>query len=333
MIDKDKVYSYFDRYHGPVTSSTNGWYTCKCPYCGKNKFAINFTYLIGKCWKGCYGRSVFLVDVIRMYHGLGYLEARDFIDSMDSGLLRIPTGVRNINKNAKIDLPFGYHLILDGTTSLAVRAREYLQNRNFDLNYLDRIGVGYCNEEHNERDQNYFGRIIVPFKKNGILSYFIGRDFLDRGDKERYKNPSREKCGVGKSEVFFNEEALYMQDKVYLTEGWACAATIIAQGISQQGTTPSVIQKNIIIKSPVEEVIIVPDAGYYVSGLETARNIMRYKKTKVLYLDFFKQAGIGKDINEIGLENVINLEKETPYMTTSFLFHQFKIYANKRVVV
>ena len=328
MIDRDKVYAYFDKYHGPILPSSNGWYSCKCPHCGKDKFAVNFTYLIGKCWRGCYPTTRFLIDIVQMYHGLiNSFETREFIDTMEPGLLRVPASVKRMDRDAVISLPVGYHPILSGDNVLADRARRYLEDRGFNLNYLDRIGVGYCDEEHEDRIQNYFGRIIIPFKKNGILSYFIGRDYLDRGEKERYKNPSSSVSGVGKSEVFFNEEALYMQHKVYITEGWACAATIQEKGISQQGSTPSVVQKNIIYKSPVSEIVIIPDAGYFMKGLEAAKDIMRFKKTKVLDLSYLHEQGFGKDVNEIGRNHILLLEENTDYLDTKKLFRLLQ--ANK----
>jgi hypothetical protein len=266
-----------------------------------------------------------------MYHGIGYFEAHELIDSMDSGILRIPTTIARIKRISKIKLPHGYHPILEGTTSLAYRAREYLQGRNFDLNYLDRIGVGYCNEEHKDPRLNYFGYIIVPFKRNGVLTYFLGRDYID--NFVRYKNPFKEDCGIGKSEVLFNEEALFIKKKIYLTEGWTCAATIGSAGVSHQGEKPGIIQRNTIIKSPVEEVIIVPDADFYVNGLITARNLMQYKKIKVVNLDWFQEKGIGKDVNELGKETLLMQEEKTPWMDSKFLYHQMKVYANKRIVI
>jgi hypothetical protein len=328
MIDRDKLYTYLDKFHGPIEMSTNGWHTCDCLLCGKKKkFAINFSYLTGKCWSGCF--SGFIIDAIRLSYGLSYFEAHELIDAQESGMLKIPSGVSKAQREAKIALPYGYHPILEGTTNLAYRAREYLQNRGFDLNYLDRIGVGYCNEIHENPVENYFGRIIIPLKKNGILSYFIGRDFI--GDYLRYKNPAKELCGTGKADLLFNEEALFIHKKVYLTEGWACAATMGPEGISQQGSIPSTIQRNVIIKSPVEEVIIVPDAGFYSHGLQAAREIMRHKKVKVINLDYFEQTGIGKDINDIGKENLWATENKTQWIDVKFLFHQMKVYANKRI--
>src|SRR5665647_1091 len=214
MIDRDKAYTYFNTYHGPIEPSTNGWYTCDCPVCGrKQKFAVNFNYLTGKCWVGCF--SGFLIDVVKIYHGISYFEAHELINSMEPTTLRIPAIVNRADRNAKIKLPKGYHSILEGVGPLAVRAREYLQGRNFDLNYLDRIGVGYVNEADEIPEESYLGYVIIPFKREGCLIYYIGRTFID--DYLRYKNPSKELCNIGKSEVLFNEEALWIEPKIYIT--------------------------------------------------------------------------------------------------------------------
>ena len=329
VIDRDKVYTLMDKYFGPVTKSSNGWYSCNCPLCGKEKFAFNPDYLIGKCWRGCF--NGFLVDVLRLYFSIDYFEAREMIDTTESGLVRIPSGVNKVVRDAKIKLPVGYHPILDGNTNLAYRAREYLQNRGFDLNYLDRIGLGYCSEADEDVKKNYLGYIIIPFKKSGALIYYIGRDFI--GNYLRYKNPEKIDCGVGKMELLFNEEALYLQSKVYLTEGWACAATIGLQGISMQGSIPSTVQRNLIIKSEVKEVIVVTDAGYYTNGLDIAKQLMAYKKVKVINLDYFKENGIGKDVNEIGKENLFNTEDKTQWMDQNFLFRQLRIYTELKLKV
>jgi len=328
MIDSEKLYTYFNTHLGPLTPSTNNYYSCTCPICGKkDKLAVNFIYKTARCFRGCF--SGFAVDIIMIYNGISYFEAYELIDSMEPGLLRVPCTVNKAQKSS-IQLPRGFHLILEGNTNMAHRARTYLQDRNFDLNYMDRLGVGYCIDEDKDPLNNFFGRIIIPFKRNGVLIYFIGRTFID--DYQRYKNPPASK-NIGKSEVLFNEEALFIQKKVYLFEGWADASTIGPTGVSQQGALPGLIQRNIIIKSPIEELILVPDAGFYSNGLAAARDLMKHKKVKVLNLDYYQEMGIGKDANELGKETIYNQEEKTQWMDDKFLFHQFKVYANKRIVI
>lgn len=323
MLDQEKIYAYMDKFHGPVSKSTNGYFECLCPVCGKRKFAFNSAYPTGKCYRGCF--NGFIVDAVKLFHQIGYLEAYELIESMEPGMLHIPASVNRTAKNAKISLPRGYHPILSGFGSLAVRAREYLEGRNFDLNYLDRIGVGYVDIEMVNPIENFFGRIVIPFKRDGVLSYFTARTFID--DYMRYKNPAKSLCGVGKSDLFFNEEAFFIEPKVYVTEGWSCAASIQRKGVSQQGSIPSLIQRNIIIKSPVSEVILVPDAKFYLQGLQAARQLIQHKKVKVINLDEFEAQGLGKDVNEIGVENLYAIENRTPWADPMFIYKQLKVYA------
>jgi hypothetical protein len=319
MLDHEKAYTYMNRFHGPLTPSTHGWFDGVCPFCGKRKLAYHPDYMIVKCWVGCI--KSFVTDLIHQFHGINYFEAGELIESMEPGLTRLPNSTSRIKASTLI-LPEGYTPILSGDTVLGERARNYLKGRMFDLNYLDRIGLGYCTEENKIAAENYFGYLIIPFKRDGLLSYFIARTFID--SFPRYKNPNRSTFGVGKSDVIFNEESLLLNDIVYQTEGWACAATLGSAGFSIQGSTPSTIQKNIVIKSGVKEVIIIPDAGFYKRGLETAVDYINYKKVKVLNLDRFQQEGKGKDVNEIGKEPVLDLVAETPYVTLGFLFKEMK---------
>lgn len=320
MIDPDKLYSYFDKHHGPVYPSTNGWYNCTCPFCGKPKFAFMPEAKVGKCWTGCF--KGFVVDVIMQYHQLDYFNSLELIESMDVNIFQISRRVpRRINRSEVI-LPNGYVPILQGATVLGVRARNYLVSRGFDLNYMDRLGVGYCIEEADIKEDNFFGYIIIPFNKKGILSYYIGRDFI--GNFLRYKNPAKEKFGVGKEEVFFNEEALYLQDTVYVTEGWSCAATIGSRGVSIQGSSPGDIQLNIMIKSQVKEFVLIPDAGYYKKGLEAAMVLLPYKKVKVLNLIDLFNAGFGKDVNEIGWDKVSQLADTSSWMSKIDVYKELR---------
>jgi len=318
MINKSKVFAYFDRHHGPLRKSTNGWYDGTCPFCGEKKLAVSFDYLQVKCWRGCF--NGFAAHFIMKVEGIKYFEVLDLIDGypvMPLDFSHIPR-YKNVEVS-DIGLPVGFKSITQGKGQLGIRARRYLQeDRGFNIEYLDQIGVGYCNE--NDPDDDFFGYIIIPFKVHGKLSYFIGRDFI--GNFPRYKNPNREKFKIGKAELFFNEEALYMQDKVYLTEGWTDAATMGEQGISVQGNSLSGLQKSKIITSPVEEVIIAIDAGFYRQGLRIARDLIQYKRVKVLNLDLLKP--FGKDPNELGKDRIIELESITNQLGFKTLYKELK---------
>lgn len=318
MINKEKLYTLFARYHAPLNQSTNGWYSATCPFCGKEKLAINFNYNIVKCWRNCF-KAGFIIDFICKYRGISYFEAHELIDAQEEGLFHIPSGIVRIQKKSELILPLGTVPILFGDTVLGQRARDYLVDRRFDLNYLDRIGVGYCTDVG-----KYFGYLIIPFKRRGILSYFIARDFIK--NFPRYKNPDKKDCGIGKGELLFNEEALYLYDKVYLCEGWADAATLQEQGVSYQGSQMSVIQRNSVIKSPVESVVIVPDRGFYCSGLQMAADIIKFKMVKVLDLQqiVLLDDPEAKDPNDLGKNLIFQLEQVTDWLTSMTLFKELR---------
>lgn len=325
MISKEKIFGYMEKFHSPVEQSTNGWFTAVCPFCGKEKLAFQPDYRIVKCWKGCI--RGFITDLIQKYHGISYFEANEFLDASESGIA-IPWK-SPVQSKSKLLLPTGFVPILFGDTVLGKRARKYLSGRGFDLNYLDRLGVGYCMEHTEDKTEDFFGYIIIPFRCRSKLVYYIGRDFL--GNQLRYKNPSREKFNIGKSEMFFNEEALYLQSKVYITEGWACAATIGPKGLSMQGSIMSTIQRNTVMLSDAEEIVFIPDAGYYSHGLEMAVPLVKEKKIKVLNLNKLFNRGLGKDVNEIGADKIYELENESPYLDAKILFHEKMKFGNRQL--
>lgn len=330
MINPNKAFSYFDRNHGPIRTSTNGWYDGTCPYCDSPKLAVSFNYMQVKCWKGCFHKTS-VMEFIQKVEQLDYFEVYDFIGSFDSSNMDSWAPVNRV-KASEVGLPAGFHSILSGDTSFAMRAQSYLDGRGFDLKYMDKIGIGYCNEHDNNFKENYFGYIIIPFKSNGVLKYFIGRDFI--GNSMRYKNPEKGKFGIGKGDLLFNEEALYTQRKVYVAEGWTDASTMGAPGVSIQGNSMSTIQISKVLSAPVGELVIVLDAGYYMQGLHLARKFMDYKKVKVLNMNLIKQHG--KDINEVGIDRVHVLEEVTPVLTKQTLYEAFRgsqrsIYSHNKV--
>ena len=83
-------------------------------------------------------------------------------------------------KQKKIDKmidEYGY-VFCEGDVILGQRARTYLTSRGFDVEELDMLGFGYCDEKGPDFANDYFGYIIIPFKRRGSLFCFIGRDFI-----------------------------------------------------------------------------------------------------------------------------------------------------------
>jgi hypothetical protein len=306
MINEDQVYSYFDDHHGPLEPSTNGWYEGVCPYCGSRKLYIQPEYMKVKCYKGCV-KPQFVVYFVKEYFGTSMFESYEIIQNTRSKI-RLDRKEKPV-KIFNSALPDGYKSILDGTGVMARRAQNYLKGRGFDLNYLDMLGVGYVEADG---DDTYYGYIIIPFRMSGEVVYFIARDYA--GNYPRYKNPPKNGYGIGSEEVLFNEEALFIKNKVYMVEGWADAATIGDRGLSYQGLHLSNMQVTTILNSPVEEIVIVPDGNYYMEGLKNVIPLLGRKRVKVLNMDPVTTED-KKDVNAWGTDIVYEIEKQTEYIS------------------
>jgi len=319
MINEGQAFAYFDAVHGPLRPSTNGWYDGICPLCGEMKLAVTFEYNLVKCWKGCFDRQ-FIIDFIQNIEGVRRFEAYEILESYEALPLEYTYREHGQVEVSDVTLPAGYQGLLRGEGVIGDRARTYLSGRGFDLEHLDNLGVGYCIDQHEDNKKNFFGYIIIPLKKNGKLVYYLARDFM--GNFPRYKNPPKELFGVGKSQFLFNEEALHLYDSVYLTEGWADAATLGPNGISYQGLDLSVYQSTAIIESPVMEVVVIPDIGAYKEGLKQAQKLYKHKKVKVI--DLSQLNTTGKDVNGIGKLPVERLVDKTDYLTWAGLYKGLK---------
>lgn len=320
FIDPRKAFTYFNsRFR--LKKSTNGWYAFKCPFCNelenRQKMAVQLNYGVCKCWVCEYQNSI--IDFIIDYEGVKYGQAKLLLnEAKPSDVTFDELEGSAVRQLSTVKMPYGYKGILEESSTLAVRARNYLEKRGFDLKELDRLGVGFCNEIAKEgmaEEDDYFGYIIIPFKSKGKLVYYIGRDYI--GNFLRYKNPAKEKLGVGKSELLFNEDALHIYGEVFITEGWADAFTMGRKGIATLGWSLSKSQKNKILNSPVDRLIFIPDAGgesgrsFYERAVEVAMEFIDHKEIKVIDLNGLE----GKDVNEIGKEVVDSLIEKTEVLT------------------
>lgn len=327
MIPVQNIQGYFLREFKPTRTSQD-WFTFCCPFCnridGKQKMAVHYIFEHVKCWECGYGDNV--IQFVADYEDIRYSQARRLLKesapsvfeahSLDA--LQHDTSRKLVE--SKVTLPHSYQPILEGSGIMGVRARAYLTNRGFDLKALDKLGVGYCNRSHDDAKQDYLGYIIVPFKRKGKLVYYLGRDFMGRDDKYRYKNPAFEDVGVGKGDVLLNEDSLYLFDEVCLLEGWADAYTIGKEALSSQGWSLSKTQLDLIINSPVDCICIIPDPGadekgetFYKKALQMAFKLVDYKQVKVLDLNPFVSLYDQKpDVNVLGKDIINKLRKEAP---------------------
>lgn len=289
-----------------IKLSTNGWYIFDCPYCGrnreKNKAAVKYSWQRVKCWECDASESI--VDFIGSVEGLKYHAVLELLAGYKE--LSIHTlNIKTVSNPDALKFPSGYKPINSGNTLFAKRARTYLEGRKIDLFFAESLHIGY----NDNPDSKYFGCIIIPFFSNGTLIYFIARDYINPFPYLRYKNPETEKVGVGKGEVLFNEDALYFYNSVAIVEGAIDAMTVGKFGVSTQGWKLSDIQIGKILEAPVKSLYFIPDLGVDNKGVtfldyayKTALRFVDYKKIYIVDLSPFEH--IGKDVNQIGIENL-----------------------------
>lgn len=299
-----------------------------CQFCGGiKKSAVNFDIGYVKCWV-C-GAASNICEFVEQIENIDYMQARTLLHSYKASNIdiSIASDVVVTHTNTELTLPEGWQSILDGTGMMGDRARRHLESRGFDLEVLDFKGFGYCDkhykgkdgeDEQTIRNKDFFGYIIVPFKKDGILSYYLGRDYM--GNFLRYKNPPSDWVGVGKSEVIYNEEALHLYKTIYTMEGWSDAEASGKRGTATLGWNWSKTQMDKYLKSPAKNVVMFPDAGadkatgqtFYQKAVQTAMSMLDSDKTLyVVDLNdscfdhiLTKDGSRAKDICEIGWEIV-----------------------------
>jgi len=319
MFNPAKAYTYFSTNFDLKRVSPKGWYPMDCPFCDvgrhKTKFAVHFGYNTAKCWECEYKER--LVNVIMDVEGVEYRDARNILNDLDESYIDIAlTQTHKEIKKSNVLLPKGFTSLLDGEGVISDRVRTYLLRRGFDLVKLDMAGFGYCLEHDEDYKKDYFGYIVMPFKRKGVLQYYIGRAALDQEPK--YKNPSIETFGIGKEELFFNEDALDLYDEVFLLEGYFDAICTGKSAMASLGWSLSDTQKRKILTSGIKRLSILPDKGFYKTAVKTAMTFMDHMEVVVVNMDnVLPDYPKKKDVNELGIKAVMDEYEITPVLSES----------------
>lgn len=296
---KGKLFRYFEGKLG-IRKSTKGWYRCNCPYCGGYyTFGINLESYRAKCFicpsvPNPIELLMFLERFDTMAEALKYLSIQQEYEAYDRMVEPVKIERRSV------ELPESYRLITQGTNLVAKAARHYLMKRGFKIHELAMAGVGFCDQGE------YSGYIIFPYYLQGNLIYFQGRLFMGSGTK--MKNPSEEEFGIGKSQILYNEDALYLYNKVYIVESITNARTLGDAAISISGKKVSNYQMGSIIKSPCQKVVVILDSDAKPEAITLCMELIHHKETKLVTMPE------GKDVNDLGKTTTLGIVKATDYL-------------------
>lgn len=296
---KSKLNQYFLQNMG-MYPYKRGWIKGDCPECGKpEKFGVHLGQNRSNCFVCGYTQKPINIvmaqenftnveeayNFLRAFDGITYLEPKNYIAAEEK----------------EVKLPESYRLITFGNSMVAKVARKNLEKRGFDILKLAMAGIGYCTTG------DYENRIIIPFYEGGKLVYFNARRIFAEGSK--FKNPSAEEFGIGKSLLIFNIDALAVYRKIYLVESATNSLTLGGNAIAIGGKDLSNYQASKILQSPVEYVVIGLDSDAWGKAIEAALKLTPYKKVKLLRMPE------DEDINDIGSKATRKLEKQSKFLS------------------
>lgn len=302
------MYEYFVSRQGMVDGK-HGWLIGTCPHCGKDrKWGVHIEENKTNCF--ICGRGKTPLRTIGELENLVTLnDIRNFLKAYD-GISYIVKEVEG--QTAPLELPNDFHLITEGDSQYAQIFRNYLRKRGFNLNALKRKGIGYCIEGE------YAGRVILPYFRKGKLVYLNARDIFDTGMK--FLNPKEEQLGYGKNQVIYNWDALYIYNRVYLVESVTNALTLGDRAIALGGKKISQWQLSEIVRSPVQEIIIILDDDAMMEAYKLGLDLGEYKKVKVVEMPK------DKDVNKFGKKPTLELVKKHNFLPLPTLRNGYLVY-------
>lgn len=302
---RGKLFKYFKQRLN-IKPSTKGWYRADCPHCAGNYcFGVHFLKNKGQCFK-C-GESYTLIETLMGMENLSTLnEAKSFINLQAEYDGYEDAIVKERLEKKEVNLPDGFKLILYAEGILGKAAQRYVKKRGFKLEDLAMRGVGYC------LDGEYAGYIIFPFYRKTELVFFQGRKFIGNGPK--MKNPPNEEFGVGKTEIVYNQDALFLYDRINVVESITNAITLGDNAIALLGKHISDYQLKLLLKSPCTHITIALDDDAISDACNLAMQLCHYKKVKLVKMPK------GKDVNDLGKVETRKLIKKTEYQNYNHFF-------------
>ena len=286
--------------------TTKGNYSYYCPVCNhKNrKLEINFDSSSNNfgsfaCWV-CHFKSKSVVTLLKKIksHPQIIKEVKDILGK-DSTKFKSEYVPEELIELPKEFIPLNNTNNLDKLTQIqAKHALKFLHTRNITDEDIVKYNIGFC------KDGKYEGRVIIPsYDDNGIINYYIARDYNDISSR-KYKNPPTSVKSIIGFELYINWNA-----PIILCEGIFDALTIKRNVIPLFGKVLHEKLMTKLVKSEVDRIYIALDDDAIKDALKHCETLMSYGK-KVYLVEMQ-----GKDANEIGYENFLNTIENTYPLT------------------
>ncbi len=218
--------------------------------------------------------------------------------------LIIKPGHTTVRAEKTIDLPKEFISLtsiesLDKLTKInAKHAIKYIKSRGLTEDDILKFNIGFCVEGKYEK------RVIIPsYDNNGMLNYFIARDYTDTLSR-KYDNPP-----ISVKNIIGMELLINWNSPIILVEGIFDFLTIKRNCIPLFGKVIHDKLMEKLVSSDVTRIYIALDKDAIKDSLKHCERLMAFgKEVYMVELD-------GKDANTIGFENFLDILEETPPLT------------------
>lgn len=239
------VYRIDVHYPGEKNVS-NGWLNINCPFCLHDKswhLGMNTSSGAWSCWK-C-GHKSGPQKVVQALLRVSYNEACSIVDKYQrAGAI---TGFISKNTiNTEFKLPEDVQL------GLNKRARQYLQNRGFDPDYI----IQEFKVCQGSRFTSLSGRIVIPIIQNRQTVNYVARDYTGRSPN-KYVLCSNQKAAVPRNELLYHFD--FVKNVGMVVEGPIDVWAIGRGAFATFGTQFSTAQLAMIGERGLSEIYITYD--------------------------------------------------------------------------
>ena len=301
------IFGYFRQRFRSFRQTGGGWWMFNDPFGDKKDGSSRVNFDFNRVMDMRSGLTYDVVEFIQILEGLS--SYRETLDYLGFNIIpEVPTEYVRPPRPIISNMPLSKSLDFTTKDRFFIRGVEYLVKRGFDIDFLMSKNVSICMEG------KYVGRIIIHYIEDNRCVYFTARDYFYEA-LPKYKNPLTGETIKTASEVLYNKE--FLQSKsCYFVEGIMCAWTLEQAGhkaIATGGWDLSDTQKNLILTSPLEEVVVFADRAFYKKTLKQYAFLVKHKRLKVVSFDALLPEQ--KDVNDAGIELSLSLEKATNFIT------------------
>ena len=305
-LNTKKTATYF-KTRFTLTESSDGWYRISDPFDNHKDKSMAVNFYLDKVIGFRSGFRGTLKEFIKEYENTSGQDAIKLVETFTEDLFAEPKEIKIKTNTENVTAKWP-----DEFTPLEIynkRIYNYIQSRNLDIDYLIEKGFGYCTKGH------YAFNLIAPFYVDNILKYWQGRTVM-KYVEPKYRFPLFDYCPVTKSQLWYNQDIIKWETKLYITEGWTDAETFDT-GIASSSWKVSADQMRILLKriKYLDELIIVSDRGWYTHQIKQWLYLADDVKIKVLNLD----NAPFKDANQGGIEAILKIEENTKYLNITNL--------------